>query len=327
VVEARPAERGTVAEEIEAVGSLRSDESVDIRAEAAGRVVFIGFAEGSAVTRGTLMVALDDSVPLAQLEQAKASLALSRSNHQRAEELIRTDAASARSRDEAVAKLKMDEAAVRLAEAVSQRMKIHAPHDGIVGLRRVGIGDFVEPGDAIVNLEKIDLIKVDFRVPEIFAPAVRPGQSILLNVDALPGQNFVGTVFAIDPRIDGNGRNMLVRATVPNPERTLLPGMFARVALTLRLRDGAILVPEEAIVSGSKPSVFRVVDGKAKRTPVVLGIRRKGIVELREGITPGEWVVTAGQMKLTDGAAVTITAPPVEREKSGREKSEREKGG
>jgi len=120
----------------------------------------------------------------------------------------------------------MDEASVALAQAVVNKMKIYAPQTGILGLRQVSVGDFLAVGAPIVNVERLDPIKVDFRVPEIFAPAVKRGQSINISVDALPDQSFAGEVIAIDPKIDVNGRNMVVRAVLSNPRGDLLPGMF-----------------------------------------------------------------------------------------------------
>lgn len=305
-VEAVAAALGVITESVEAIGTLRSAESVLIKSEVAGRVHTIGFTEGTAIRTGEVLIQLDDSIPRAQLEQAKASLIFSRSNFQRFEELARSNAASAKTRDEALAKLRIDEAAVQLAAAVLAKMQILAPQNGNLGLRQVSVGDYLAPGDPIVNLEQIDPIKVDFRVPEVFAPAVRTGQTVAITVDALPERAFQGQVLAIDPKIDENGRNLLVRAVVPNAERALLPGMFARVLLTLERRDQAVTIPEESIVPGRPPAVFRVIDGKAVRTPVVTGQRRKGQVEIRQGVAAGEMVVTAGQLKIGDGAPVRV---------------------
>lgn len=303
-VEARPAETGTVSETIEAVGSLRSDESVLIKVEAAGRVDRIHFTEGTRIERGALLVTLEDSIEMAQLEQAKASLALSRTNYERTQELVRANAGTTKARDEAAAKLKMDEASVALAQAVVNKMKVYAPQTGILGLRQVSVGDFLAVGAPIVNVERLDPIKVDFRVPEIFAPAVKRGQSIRIAVDALPGQAFVGEVIAIDPKIDINGRNMVVRASLPNPGGDLLPGMFARVTLSLAKRTQAVLIPEEAILPGNPPAIFKVVEGKAVRTPVTLGERQGAMVEIVKGVAPGDVIITAGQMKIGPGAPV-----------------------
>jgi len=305
-VKVQAAQTGTVTETVEAVGSLRSDESVLIRTEVAGRIVGLHFVEGGKVARGALLVALDDSVPVAQLQQAHASLTYSQANYKRQAELAQSSVASVKVREEALARMRMDEAAVAVADAMLRKLKLYAPHDGVLGLRRVSVGDYLATGDAIINLERIDPVKVDFRVPELYAPAVREGQEIRIEVDALPGRGFTGTVLAVDPRIDEAGRNLSVRAVVANPDGDLRPGMFARVVLTLASRSAVVLVPEGAVVAGRTPTVYRIRDGRAVRTPVVIGVRRKGTVELRDGVAVGENVVIAGQVRLTDGAPVRI---------------------
>jgi membrane fusion protein (multidrug efflux system) len=185
---------------------------------------------------------------------------------------------------------------------------ISAPFDGVVGLRKVSVGDFVNVGQDIVNLEQIDPLKADFRVAELYLGAVRPGQRIELEVDAFPSEAFKGEVYAIDPLIDESGRSILLRARLPNPDNVLRPGLFARVTLVLNERDGAIQVPEQALVpQGQDQYVFRVVDGKAAFTKVKVGIRREGMVEVLEGLGPEDEVVTAGQLKIRDGAEVAPT--------------------
>ena len=175
----------------------------------------------------------------------------------------------------------------------------------MVGLRRVSVGDFVDVGDDIVNLEQIDPLKADFRVAESYLGAVRPGQRIELGVDAFPGQAFTGEVYAIDPLIDEAGRSILLRAKLPNPDHVLRPGLFARVTLVLNEREDAIQVPEQALVpQGQDQFVFKVEDGKAAFTKVTTGIRREGMVEILEGLAPDDEVVTAGQLKIRDGADV-----------------------
>jgi membrane fusion protein (multidrug efflux system) len=172
-------------------------------------------------------------------------------------------------------------------------------------LRRVSVGDFVNMGDDIVNLEQIDPLKADFRVAESYLGAVRPGQRIELGVDAFPGQAFTGEVYAIDPLIDESGRSILLRARLPNPEHVLRPGLFARVTLVLNERENAIQVPEQALVpQGQDQFVFKVVDGKAAFTKVEVGIRREGMVEITAGLGPKDEVVTAGQLKIRDGAEI-----------------------
>ena len=158
----------------------------------------------------------------------------------------------------------MNTAAVELARVQLDKAHIVAPFSGIVGLRRVSVGEYITAGQPLVNLEAIDPVKADFRVPEKFLPAIRVGQTIRIKVDAFPGDSFEGKVYAIDPRLDVAGRSLLVRAVVPNGDQRLRPGLFARVTVLLQLKEDALSVPEQAIVpQGDSQFVFKIVDGKA----------------------------------------------------------------
>jgi membrane fusion protein, multidrug efflux system len=296
---------GPIERRLTAVGSLRSYESVIIRPEIAGRIAEFRFEEGERVERGQPLVVLDDSVWRAVVEQVQAALELSQANYDRAVDLLERKVGTTKARDEAFSQMRVDQAELELAKARLDKSLIRAPFDGVVGLRRVSVGDFVNAGDDIVNLEQIDPLKADFRIAESYLGAVRPGQRIELGVDAFPGQAFTGEVYAIDPLIDESGRSILLRARLPNPEHVLRPGLFARVTLVLNERDNAIQVPEQALVpQGQEQFVFRVVDGKAAFTKVEVGIRREGMVEITAGLGPEDEVVTAGQLKIRDGAEV-----------------------
>ncbi|MGH6933210.1 MAG: efflux RND transporter periplasmic adaptor subunit, partial [Dongiaceae bacterium] len=185
-----------------------------------------------------------------------------------------------------------------------------APFDGVLGLRSVSIGQYLDPGDPIIKVEDIDPLKVDFRIPEIYFTKVRVGQRIDVTIDALPGEIMTGAVYAIDPLIDVEGRSIVIRASVPNGDGRLRPGLFARVALVYDTIKGAILVPEESIIPVSDEAfVFRVIDGKAARTKVVLGERSRGHVQVAAGLASGDMVVTAGQLKIQDGTPVSVQSP------------------
>lgn len=300
------AQQGAVSDEIAAVGSLRSNESVVIRPEITGRIEEVSFNEGEAVKKGAQLIRLDDSVYRAELQQAEAQLTLSKSNFERASDLFKRGNAAARSRDEALAQMRVAEANVALAGALLNKAHIIAPFDGVLGLRRLSPGDYVKPGDEIVNIENIDPVKVDFRIPEIHAAILKVGQDITVALDPLPGKTFHGSVYAIDPLIDPNGRAVLLRARVENPENELRPGMFARVNLITAHREDAIMLPETAVFPmGLKRFVYKVVDGKAVRTEVDTGIRREGRVEIVKGVTLDDQIVLEGHFKLQDGRPLT----------------------
>ncbi|PWC84939.1 hemolysin D [Azospirillum sp. TSH100] len=306
-VEAAQVRVGTVERTVTAVGSLLSNESVVVRPEIAGRISEIAFKEGQRVAKGTVLVRLDDAIARATLAQAQASIAFSRAELSRADQLVRQNTGPLRNREQASAKLLADEAAVQLAKAQLDKQVITAPFDGVLGLRKASVGDFVQAGKDIVNLEDIDTLKLDFRVPEMFLPAVKVGQTVKVAVDAFGGRSFDGTVYAIDPLVDVNGRALAIRARVPNPDGLLRPGLFARVSLTLTTVPDAVLIPEQAIVAfGKDQFVFKVVDGKVAQTRVTLGERRNAEVEIAKGLAPGDMVVTAGQLKIRDGVPVTV---------------------
>ncbi len=310
VVEATTVRRIAMSDEAAAVGTLRSNESVVLRPEVPGRIKTILFREGTAVKRGAVLVELDAAVQRAELQQARAGLALAESNFRRTEDLFGRRFVSQSARDEAASRLEVARAALELADARIRRMSLSAPFDGVLGIRRVSVGDFVKDGDPLVNLEDISVLKVDFRLPETLLPRVRVGQTLEVSSDSLPGQRFAARVDAIDPLIDAQGRAVVIRASLDNPEARLRPGMFARVRLILEERPEVAVVPEEALVPapGDVQFVYRVVDGKAQRVNIRTGLRREAQVEVVEGLAPGDVVVTAGQAKLREGAPVRVVA-------------------
>ncbi|HEY7688421.1 MAG TPA: efflux RND transporter periplasmic adaptor subunit [Dongiaceae bacterium] len=310
-VEATAVRIDTVLRQIRAVGTLRSNESVVIASEVTGRILEIAGAEGQEVVRGRVILRLDPAIYEAELAQARAALALSQRNFKRANDLKASGAGTARALDEATASLRSDEAAVSLAEARLAKTQIAAPFSGVLGLRRMSAGAYVNPGDMIVNLEQIDPLKVDFRIPENALASANVGQPVIVTIDALPGQTFEGQVYAVDPQVDETARNIILRATLPNPDGRLRPGLFARVSLVVERHENAILVPERALVPMAEDQfVFRVVEGKAVQTRVRLGERVGNEVEVIEGLTAADLVITDGVLKIRDGSPVDILQQP-----------------
>jgi membrane fusion protein, multidrug efflux system len=292
---------------ITTVGSLRSDESVTLRPESAGRISAITFQEGQRVTKGTHLVTLDPAIQQAEVQQARANLVLAKSKFDRAVDLAKRNYISGQAKDEAENNLKVAEASVQLAEAKLAKTDIRAPFSGIIGLRSVSVGDYVKEGADLVNLESIDPLKVDFRVPETYMRQVQAGQSMEVTLDALPGKTFDGKVLAVNPLVDAAGRSVVIRAQVRNQDSALRPGMFARVRLITKLQADAMVLPEQALVpQGTEQYVFKIADGKVVRVKIETGQRRDGKVEVIAGLAPGDSVVTAGQLKLRDGLAVQV---------------------
>ena len=294
-----------------AVGSLRSDEAVIVRPEVAGRVAEILFREGQRVERGAVLVRLDDSVQRADFDKARANLTLSKSKFDRANDLLKQGFLSSQARDEAENNYRVARADVELMQARLAKTAIRAPFSGTLGLRHVSVGDYVKEGQDIVNLESLDPLKVDFRIPEVALSQVKSGQTLQLTLDALPDSAYDGRVYAINPLIDANGRSIVIRAQVPNRDGRLRPGMFARVRLFTSASQDTLVVPEESLFPvGDDKYVYKVVDGRATRQKVAIGARRDGRVEVVDGLGAADVVVTAGVIKLRDGAPVRIADTP-----------------
>jgi membrane fusion protein, multidrug efflux system len=306
-VETAAVEMTRLPQSITAVGSLRSDESVTLRPEVAGRIATIQFQEGQRVTKGMTLVRLDAAINEAELQQARANHTLAKSKFDRAVDLAKSNFISGQARDEAESNYKVAEAALALVEARLAKMEIKAPFSGIIGLRSVSIGDYVKEGADLVNLESIDPLKVDFRVPEVYMRQVQSGQPLEITLDAYPNKTFEGRVLAVNPLLDATGRAVVIRAQVKNQDASLRPGMFARVRLITKDVAEALVVPEQALVpQGNEQFVFKVVDNRAVRAKVEVGQRRDGKAEILSGVTVGEIVVTAGQQRLRDGVPVVL---------------------
>ncbi len=279
--------------------------------EIAGRVARFGFTEAGRVEEGSVLLELDSQILSAELAKARSDVALATANHERAHTLARQGTGTLRSRDEAEAAFHSARAYLTLAEARLAKTVITAPFAGVVGFRAVSVGAYVSPGDRIVELARIDPLKVDFRVSEVYLPHLRAGLPVRMTVDARPGETFTGEIIAVDPIVDVDGRAVRLRARVSNPDGNLSPGLFARIRIVIEERPQAVLVPEAALFrDGGDLYVYRLDGNKAVRTKVAIGRRLPGRVEIVGGLDGDAVVVTAGQRQLRDGAAVDIVTGP-----------------
>jgi len=305
LVEVVQVERQLVRDELITFGSLASDESVMIRPEIAGRIARLHFREGQRVEEGALLVSLDDAITRAELAQARANLNLAEKSFERAQMLFKRGASNAQALDEASAQQQAARASLALAQARLDKTQILAPYAGVLGLRQVSPGDYLKEGQDIVNLEVLDPLKVDFRIPQKAVSQVRLGQPVELSLDAYPGERFVGEIFAINPRLDEVGRSQAIRAHVDNADGRLRPGQFVKVAVILAQRPDALVIPEEAVMPvGERLLVNLVVDGQVQTREVRLGRRQAGWVEVREGLAGEETLISAGWQKVRPGMAV-----------------------
>lgn len=297
--------------EIEALGTARALDAVEITSRVTNVVEAIEFEDGQLVRTGEILVRLDDDEAKADLALAEAALAESRSQYRRSKELYESRTVSESQMVELEARLRADEARVQSADARLQRTVIKAPFSGHVGLRRVSVGSLVTPGTVVTTLDDDSTVRLDVAVPERFLALVNTGMRVDARAAAYPGTVFNGAVTALDSRLDTVTRTMTVRATVPNPEGLIRSGMFVSVRLVGEPRQVTV-VPEESLVpEGEHQYVFVVENGKAYRREVVLGQRRPGEVEILEGIVTGELVVIEGTQKIADGMPVQIVESPV----------------
>jgi membrane fusion protein (multidrug efflux system) len=309
-VEARKVELATMVDTIHAIGTLRANQSIIVRPEIPGVVTRIEFKDSQSVDKNDVLFRLDDSMDRAQLAQAEASLKLAERNYDRARELLSRGAGTAQARDQSQSTLDTDRAAVALARARLEKSTIRAPYAGVVGISKVDLGAYVTAGQDLVSLDDIDTVKLDFEVPERFSRFVAVKQKVQVEADAFPGRGFSGEIATIATRVDPESRSLGVRAIVPNPDRVLKPGLFARVTVQIAARPNAVTVPEEAIVPrGDRLLVYKVVDGKAVSTTVKVGLREYGRAEIVSGLNPGDMVITAGQQKVQEGSAVSVLTP------------------
>jgi len=309
-VEAQTATVEPIVQSVHAIGTLRANQAIVVRPEIAGVVTQIPARDSVRVAQGDVLFRLDDSLYRAELGQAQASLSLSERNYQRSVDLLAKQAGTVVARDAAQSKLEVDRATVALARARLDKSTIRAAFAGMIGLAKVDVGAYVTIGQDLVTLDEVDPIRIDFDVPERFARFVSAGQTVRIEADALPGDKFEGKIDAVSPRVDPDARTLGIRARVPNSGGRLRPGLFARVAVIVDRRPDAVVIPEQAILPrGDKLFVYRVVDGKAVLTPIVIGLRVFGRAEIVEGLKSGDMIITAGHQKVQPDGPVAVLPP------------------
>lgn len=292
---------------VEALGTARANESVEIRPQLSETVRAIRFTEGDKVAEGTVLLELEDQQARAAVAQARAALVDSESQYRRAAELFESRAVAASELERLAAQRDADRAAVEAAQARLDDTIVRAPFDGRVGLRNISRGALVTPQTVITTLDDTDVIKVDFDVPETALSLLAEGLPITARSAAWPDEPIAGTVATIDTRVDPISRTVTVRALVDNSAGRLRPGMFLTVELR---RDGvmALLIPEQAIVpERSQQFVYVIADGSmVERREIQTGRRRPGSVEIVAGLAAGEIVIVEGTQKVRPGQPATV---------------------
>ena len=305
-VEVATAKEDQLSDDIAAIGSLVSEESVDISAETNGRIVEILFTDGAQVNTGDVLFRLDDTLVKAVVADAQARLALSKTIVERNAALIKSRNIAQSVVDQTTTELTLAESALALTKVQLGKLTIRAPFSGRAGFRGVSVGAYVQAGAPLVHVEKINVLKAAFSVPELNYSQLAMGQTITVTADAVAGETFEAKISAIDPLLDVNGRALKVRADLDNSADKLRPGMLIRISV-LGPSRASVTVPEAAIIPRSNGTVVFVVAGeKAQETKVRTGKRSNGAVEILEGLKAGAQVVTAGNTRLADGATVAI---------------------
>ena len=307
------------------VGTLKALQGVNLSLEVAGTVKDVQFESGQKVRAGQPLVQLDSAVESALLETAQADLGLAQLDYGRGSQLVGSQAISKGEFDRLSAQLQKNKATVNQLKASLAKKHIVAPFSGTIGIRQVDVGDYLASGTVIATLQDISSLYVDFYIPEHAVPKVALGQAVQVEVSAYPGEQFPGSVSAINPKVENSTRNVLVRATLANPNGKLLPGMFTSLDVLLPNPAPQIVVPEGAItytLYGN--SVYAVAEKKtdggevekdasgkpvliAERRFVETGERRGGLVLVTKGLNAGEQVVSAGQLKLDNGTPIAIS--------------------
>ncbi|MDV6316801.1 efflux RND transporter periplasmic adaptor subunit [Idiomarina sp. HP20-50] len=292
---------------IEALGTAMADETVRITAQTQDVVEKIYFESGDLVEEGQLLAELNARKEVARVQQIKFSLEEAKRQLERLEKLRRGNAASQQQFDEQQVRVNGLQADLEVAEATLREMKIYAPFTGRVGIRQISAGALVSPGDVFTTLDDIKPIKVDFSVPERYFASIAVDQEVITRSRAYPGELFVGRISSIDSRIDPVTRSVQVRAKIDNNDERLRPGMLLQITL-LRSIDDALLLPEKALIPIQNRQYVYVLtpDNRARQKEVTIGRRKPGIVEITDGIKPGEKVIIEGIVRLRDGVPVSV---------------------
>lgn len=304
-VDVDTARRQSVVDAVRATGRIEAQQAIELRPDEQGRITQLLFREGQSVAAGTPLVKVDDAMLRAQAERAKADRDLASQQLERVRRLRAQNAASPADLERAEAAARSAEAGLALLELQVERTTVRAPFSGAIGQRFVSVGDYVTTGTRLLTLQTVDPQRAVIEVPERHAVKLRPGQIVEFTVAAQAGRTFRARVDFIDPVVQDENRTIVVKASAPNPGRQLKPGMFIEARLATATRANAIVVPEDAVQPlRSANVVWAIVDGKASRRVVQLGVRSAGVVEVTSGVQAGETVVVGGLERMGEGLPV-----------------------
>lgn len=304
-VDVDTARQQSVVDAVRATGRIEAEQAIDLRPDEQGRVTELLFQEGQFVALGTPLVKVDDTMFRAQAERAKADRDLARQQLERVRRLRAQNASSPADAERAEAAARSADASLSMLELQIDRTTVRAPFAGVVGQRFISVGDYVTTATRLLTLQTVDPQRAVIEVPERHAVRLRPGQTVEFNVASQAGRVFRAQVDFIDPVVQNENRTIVVKARAPNGNRLLKPGMFIEARLATATRSNAIVVPEDAVQPLRAANVvWAVVDGKASRRVVQLGVRSPGAVEIVSGVSAGEQVVVGGLERMAEGMPV-----------------------
>lgn len=316
---------------VEALGTLRANETVELTATVTDTITAIHFDDGQRVQKGDVLIEMTSAEESAQLEEEISTVAEARKQYDRLQPLVKRGAASQALLDEKRRELDTAQARLRGMESRLRDRLILAPFSGVVGLRNISVGALIEPGDRITSLDDDSVVKLDFTIPAVHLNALNKGLAIEARSPAYGERAFNGRIDSIDSRIDPATRAIMVRAVLPNDDHLLKPGLLMTVTLLKSPRDG-LVIPEEALIPTGKTNHVLVVDPNAtpavaERREVRIGLRRTGEVEIISGLAADDFVVIHGTLRVRAGQPVAILAVAEGDETLSELLSEKEGGG
>lgn len=305
-VDALVVTRSQLKNTVNVTGSILADESVILNSEVAGKVEKIYFKEGQKVKKGELLVKLNDEEVQAEIEKLQYTQQLNKDNEFRQKQLLEKEAISREEYETSLTTLNTTVAEIKVMQARLDKHHIRSPFDGIIGLRDISEGSYLNPGSRIAELYKIDPVKLEFAIPSKYIALVNEGDSLTFSVDAYD-EEFSGIIYAIEPQIDPQTRSLRVRAKAPNDHAKLLPGQFTRISLILETIPNAMMVPTIAIIpelNGKKLYLYK--NGVVESQSIETGIRTEEQLQVLKGLAPGDTVITSGILQINQGSQVNV---------------------
>lgn len=296
-----------IANTIVANGTLLPNEEVSLHPETAGRVTAINFTEGSSVSKGDLLVKLYDADLQAQLKKLLLQKEIAEKTTERLQQLLAINGIGQQEYDNALNQLNNIKADIDLVNSQITKTEIRAPFRGLIGLRNISNGAFVNSSTIVASIQQTDPLKVDFTVPEKYFQNIGKGSTIELEVDGY-NSKVTGTVYAIEPKVEGETRSIKARALVKNAGTKLFAGAFAKITVPLRSTENALAVPSQCIIPEARNKKLIVIkDGKAKFTIVETGVRKEAMIQVTSGIMPGDTIVTTAIMYVKPDMDLKVT--------------------